>query len=125
MGNCLLSSLTGDAPVLPSGTPRTNRSNPYVYRRDCRNIVLSRLKYRVWNSIAEKEAAYLLLPYTEKNRQSVEHLLDERFQQYLEAEFADDPRSGWRGQRKENQLSFLTGTVPVLLRFRTRRPGWV
>ena len=31
------------------------------------------------------------------------------------------PRSGWRGQRKENQLSFLTGTVPVLLRFRTRR----
>ena len=68
-----------------------NRSNPYVYRRDCRNIVLSRLKYRVWNSIAEKEAAYLLLPYTEKNRQSVEHLLDERFQQYLEAEFADDP----------------------------------
>ena len=54
-----------------------NRSNPYVYRRDCRNIVLSRLKYRVWNSIAEKEAAYLLLPYTEKNRQSVEHLLDE------------------------------------------------
>ena len=68
-----------------------NRSNPYIYRRDCRNIVLAESKDRVWNSIAEKEAAYLLLPYTEKNRQSVEHLLDERFQQYLEAEFADDP----------------------------------
>lgn len=70
---------------------QNNRSNPYVYRRDCRNIVLARLKDRVWNSIAEKEAAYLLLPYTEKNRQSVEQLLDERFEQYLEAEFADDP----------------------------------
>ena len=68
-----------------------NRSNPYVYRRDCRNIVLAGLKDRVWNSIAEKEAAYLLLPYTEKSRQRVEHLLDERFQQYLEAEFVDDP----------------------------------
>lgn len=49
------------------------------------------LKDRVWNSSTEEEAAYLLLPYTEKNRQSVEHLLDERFQQYLEAEFVDDP----------------------------------
>ena len=69
-----------------------NRSNPYyVYRRDCRNIVLDKLKDRVWNSIAEKEAAYLLLPYTEEIRQSVEQLLDERYQQYLEAEFADDP----------------------------------
>ena len=68
-----------------------NRSNPYVYRRDCQNIVLARLKDRVWNSIAEKEAAYLLLPYTEEIRQSVEQLLDERYQQYLEAEFADDP----------------------------------
>ena len=68
-----------------------NRSNPYVYRRDCQNIVLARFKDRVWNSIAEKEAAYLLLPYTEEIRQSVEQLLDERYQQYLEAEFADDP----------------------------------
>ena len=68
-----------------------NRSNPYVYLRDCRNIVLAGLKDRVWNSSTEEEAAYLLLPYTEKNRQSVEHLLDERFQQYLEAEFVDDP----------------------------------
>ena len=48
-------------------------------------------KDRVWNSIAEKDAAYLLLPYTEKSRQRVEQLLDERYQQYLEAEFADDP----------------------------------
>ena len=68
-----------------------NRSNPYIYRRDCRNIVLAKLQDRVWNSATEEEAAYLLLPYTEKNRQSVEHLLDERFQQYLEAEFVDDP----------------------------------
>ena len=68
-----------------------NRFNPYVYLRDCRNIVLARLKDRVWNSIAEKEAAYLLLPYTEEIRQSVEQLLDERYQQYLETEFADDP----------------------------------
>ena len=68
-----------------------NRFNPYVYRRDCRNIVLAKLQDRVWNSATEEEAAYLLLPYTEKNRQSVEHLLDERFQQYLEAEFVDDP----------------------------------
>ena len=68
-----------------------NRFNPYVYLRDCRNIVLAKLQDRVWNSATEEEAAYLLLPYTEKNRQSVEHLLDERFQQYLEAEFVDDP----------------------------------
>lgn len=39
-----------------------NRSNPYIYRRDCRNIVLAESKDRVWNSIAEKDAAYLLLP---------------------------------------------------------------
>jgi len=68
-----------------------NRSNPYVYLRDCRNIVLAKLKDRVWNSIAEKDAAYLLLPYTEEIRQSVEQLLDERYQQYMESEFADDP----------------------------------
>ena len=68
-----------------------NRSNPYIYRRDCRNIVLAESKDRVWNSIAEKDAAYLLLPYTEEIRQRVEQLLDERYQQYLEAEFADDP----------------------------------
>ena len=66
-----------------------NRFNPYVYLRDCRNIVLARLKDRVWNSIAEKkDAAYLLLPYTEEIRQSVEQLLDERYQQYMESEFA-------------------------------------
>lgn len=68
-----------------------NRFNPYVYRRDCRNIVLAESKDRVWNSIAEKDAAYLLLPYTEKSRQRVEQLLDERYQQYLESEFEDDP----------------------------------
>ena len=66
------------------------RDSPYVYLRDCRNIVLARLKDRVWNSIAEKDAAYLLLPYTEEIRQSVEQLLDERYQQYRESEFADD-----------------------------------
>lgn len=70
---------------------QNNRSNPYVYRRDCRNIVLDELKDRIWKSIAEEEAAYLLLPYTEKSCRSVEHLLDERFQQYLETEFVDDP----------------------------------
>ena len=52
---------------------------------------MARLKDRVWNSIAEKDAAYLLLPYTEEIRQSVEQLLDERYQQYMESEFADDP----------------------------------
>ena len=55
-----------------------NRFNPYVYLRDCRNIVLARLKDRVWNSIAEKDAAYLLLPYTEEIRQSVEQLFPKR-----------------------------------------------
>ena len=30
-------------------------------------------------------------PYTEEIRQSVEQLLDERYQQYMESEFADDP----------------------------------
>ena len=88
MGNCLLSSLTGEALALPSGTPRTTAPIPIW---DCRNIVLAESKDRVWNSIAEKDAAYLLLPYTEKSRQRVEQLLDERYQQYLEAEFADDP----------------------------------
>ena len=70
---------------------QNNRSNPYVYRRDCRNIVLAKLKDRAWNSIAEKEVAYLLLPYTEKSCQRVEQLLDKRYQQYLEVEFEDDP----------------------------------
>ena len=68
-----------------------NRSNPYVYRRDCRNIVLTSLKDHHWNSVTEEEAAYLLLPYTEKNQQSVEKLLDERYAMYLETEFDNDP----------------------------------
>ena len=46
---------------------------------------------RAWSSIAEQEAAYLLLPYTEQNRQTVERLLDERFAEFLETEFVDDP----------------------------------
>lgn len=70
---------------------QNNRSNPYVYRRDCRNIALTELKDRAWRSVAEKEAAYLLLSYTEKNLQSVEQLLDERFHTYLETVFEDDP----------------------------------
>ena len=78
-----------------------NRFNPYVYLRDCRNIVLARLKDRVWNSIAEKDAAYLLLPYTEEIRQSVEQLLDERYQQYMESELQMTPRSGGAGSRRE------------------------
>ena len=52
---------------------------------------LAGLEGRVWNSIAEQEAAYLLLPYTEQNRQTVERLLDERFAEFLETEFVDDP----------------------------------
>lgn len=68
-----------------------NRSNPYVYRRDCRNIVLTSLNDHHWNSVTEEEAAYLLLPYTEKNQQSVEKLLDERYAMYLETEFDNDP----------------------------------
>ena len=68
-----------------------NRSNPYVYRRDCRNIVLTSLKDHHWNSVTEEEAAYLLLPYTEKNQQSVEKLLDERYAMYLETEFDNNP----------------------------------
>ena len=68
-----------------------NRSNPYVYRRDCRNIALAGVEGRAWSSIAEQEAAYLLLPYTEKSRQSVEQLLDERYAEFLKTEFADAP----------------------------------
>ena len=70
---------------------QNDRSNPYVYRRDCRNIALTELKDRAWRSVAEKEAAYLLLSYTEKNLQCVEQLLDERFHTYLETVFEDDP----------------------------------
>ena len=44
-----------------------------------------------WGSLKEKEAAYLLLPYTDNNRKSIEQLLDERFREYLETEFEDDP----------------------------------
>lgn len=68
-----------------------NRSNPYVYRRDCRNIVLEGMHYRTWGSLKEKEAAYLLLPYTDNNRNSIEQLLDKRFMEYLEKEFEDNP----------------------------------
>ena len=68
-----------------------NRSNPYVYRRDCRNIALAGLEVRAWSSIAEQEAAYLLLPYTEQIRRSVEQMLDERYAEFLETEFVDDP----------------------------------
>ena len=68
-----------------------NRSNPYVYRRDCRNIALAGLEGRTWSSIAEEEAAYLFLSYTEQNRWSIEQLLDERFEAFLKTEFVDDP----------------------------------
>lgn len=86
-----------------------NRSNPYVYRRDCRNIVLASLKEHTWNSVTEEEAAYLLLPYTEKNQQSVEKLLDERYAMYLETEFDNDP---------EERIAQAARGEPAVI------PGW-
>ena len=88
-----------------------NRSNPYVYLRDCRNIVLARLKDRVWNSIAEKEAAYLLLHIPKKSVRVWSSCWMSGINSIWNRNLQMTPRSGWRGQQKGNRLSFLTGTA--------------
>lgn len=85
-----------------------NRSNPYVYLRDCRNIALAALEGRDWAGLEEKEAAYLLLPDTERNRQSMERLLDERFEAFLEMEFEDDPEER-TAQAAEGKPAVISG----------------
>lgn len=99
-----------------------NRSNPYIYRRDCRNIVLAESKDRVWNSIAEKDAAYLLLPYTEKAVSVWSSCWMSGINSIWKRNLQMTPRSGWRGQRKGNRLSFPTGTALCFATLPTASP---
>ena len=94
-----------------------NRSNPYIYRRDCRNIVLARLKDRVWNSIAEKEAATYFYHIPKKSVRVWSSCWMSGINSIWKRNLQMTPRSAWRGQRKGNRLSFPTGTASVLLRF--------
>lgn len=68
---------------------QNNRSNPYVYIRDCRDYALSLFKERTWKSLEEKEAAYLLLPFSEKIYKYMEVVIDSRYREYLETEYEE------------------------------------
>mgnify|MGYP000228951672 CR=1 FL=1 len=88
-----------------------NRSNPYIYRRDCRNIVLAESKDRVWNSIAEKDAATCFYHTLKKAVSVWSSCWMSGINSIWKRNLQMTPRSGWRGQRKGNRLSFPTGTA--------------
>ena len=71
---------------------QNNRSNPYVYLRDYRDYAHGCLQGHVYNTLEEKEAAYLLLPFSQLNCKVIEKLIDKRFKEFLANEFENDPQ---------------------------------
>lgn len=65
-----------------------NRSTPYAYIKDIQAYVMDYFKGRIWNSEDETDAAYLLLPWTEKYYHDMAALIDSRFK-----EWEDEPQT--------------------------------
>lgn len=65
-----------------------NRSTPYVYIKDIQAYAMDYFKGRIWNSEDETDAAYLLLPWTEKYYHDMAALIDSRFK-----EWEDEPQT--------------------------------
>ena len=65
-----------------------NRSTPYAYIKDIQAYAMDYFKGRIWNSEDETDAAYLLLPWTEKYYHEMAALIDSRFK-----EWEDEPQT--------------------------------
>ena len=65
-----------------------NRSTPYAYIKDIQAYAMNYFKGRIWNSEDETDAAYLLLPWTEKYYHDMAALIDSRFK-----EWEDEPQT--------------------------------
>ena len=65
-----------------------NRSTPYAYIKDIQAYAIDYFKGRIWNSEDETDAAYLLLPWTEKYYHDMAALIDSRFK-----EWEDEPQT--------------------------------
>lgn len=65
-----------------------NRSTPYAYIKDIQANAMDYFKGRIWNSEDETDAAYLLLPWTEKYYHDMAALIDSRFK-----EWEDEPQT--------------------------------
>lgn len=65
-----------------------NRSTPYAYIKDIQAYAMDYFKGRIWNSEDETDAAYLLLPWTEKYYHDMAVLIDSRFK-----EWEDEPQT--------------------------------
>lgn len=65
-----------------------NRSTPYAYIKDIQAYAMDYFKGRIWNSEDETDAAYLLLPWTEKYYHDMAALIDSRFK-----EWEDEPQT--------------------------------
>ena len=65
-----------------------NRSTPYAYIKDIQAYAMDYFKGRIWNSEDETDAAYLLLPWTEKYYHDMVVLIDSRFE-----EWGDEPQT--------------------------------
>lgn len=65
-----------------------NRSTPYAYIKDIQAYAMDYFKDRIWNSEDETDAAYLLLPWTEKYYHDMAALIDSRFK-----EWEDEPQT--------------------------------
>lgn len=65
-----------------------NRSTPYAYIKDIQAYAMDYFKGRIWNSEDETDAAYLLLPWTEKHYHDMAALIDSRFK-----EWEDEPQT--------------------------------
>lgn len=65
-----------------------NRSTPYAYIKDIQAYAMDYFKGRIWNSEDETDAAYLLLPWTEKYYHDMATLIDSRFK-----EWEDEPQT--------------------------------
>jgi tetratricopeptide (TPR) repeat protein len=65
-----------------------NRSTPYAYIKDIQAYAMDYFKGRIWNSEDETDAAYLLLPWTEKYYHDMAALIDDRFK-----EWEDEPQT--------------------------------
>ena len=65
-----------------------NRSTPYTYIKDVQAYAIEYFKGKQWKSEDETDAAYLLLPWTEKYYRDMAAIIDRRF-----GEWEDEPQT--------------------------------
>ena len=111
MGNCLLSSLTGEALALPSGTPRTTVLTP-IFTAGTAGISSWPSPKTASGTVLRKKMRPTCFCHTPKKAVRVwSSCWMSGINSIWKRNLQMTPRSGWRGQRKGNRLSFLTGTA--------------